>query len=957
MLNQTMDQNAPDAERQPILHDPWEVPSSHYTFDPENPTEKPIFQDTRRKSQPNISDLSRADRVASSGLDTEPYRTINEIRKYVSAWKKTGYRGSPAKKLLKRWETSSQEDLGSTRPFFCQREAVETLMWILREPPDEFAKKIRIRLQRVNEQWNDGLNRLAVKMATGAGKTRTMAMLIGCLEQIHPNGCCIVIIAPNLTVSDRLQSLLEDVRNSEIVPHRDKTATHAKIYIRNFHKFRQNDEAFSSFGGDVPSIVKKVVRATTKLESPEAMLDRVLEEDPEGLPTYVFQDEGHHCRRAGEQVLTGSDKDDEYDKDGQWYSALLHIQSHRRLKAVIDFSATPAYLRRPIGLETALFPWCVTDFQVEDAIEAGICKIPRLPESAGEAEPGSWNLYAKCIDVQKQRPNWGTEPPQEVKDLVRLLAKDWEETRLEPYQVANRVPAAIAVVNSVKNAIVLYNWVAGFQDGNKWKPGAIEAFSNIDSKTNQPQNQNQLPTLLVHSRIGEDLAEVKGREEKLAGEQLELRAPGKKKPEAVEIIREIYQTVGQVGKSGQNIRCIISVSMLSEGWDAKTVTHVFGFRRFNSSLLVEQVIGRALRRPSLDSTHVPEYAEVFGVPYPGLRTKGISEPPEGPSTPPTEVKSLDSKAQFRIEWPNLSQFSTQVPEGNRYRFDPDLVTPWNPNLPKRILIRLRDPTGHGESHLIESLERRHNWVLYQLSAQLAEFWINPSDEQPTNGEGQELSRRGLLFVDAKSAIEQWISHDSIRITRLDVLTEMSYRKIVIKEVARCCVNETGQTARLKPEFDDALHPIQDTSNTEFTTTLKHIEFPLKKSHLSAAACHSSWEVAVAKELDRNPLIKAWVRNFRLDWTIPWWDSQMADWRNYEPDFIAVLNADTPSFLVIEVKGDDDTPSRLKKDAAEQWCDVVSKSDNPLLGGKWKYMYVTDPTQFSTELSQFQESDS
>lgn len=946
-----MAHTTPDAEVQPILHDPWEEPTSHYESDPSNFSKKPTYQTSRRDSQPSITDLSRADSSVPHSSTAEPYATINKLRSHVTAWREQGYTGSPARKLLLRWNESAKDRSGATHPFYCQREAVETLMWLLREHPDEKLKEIKGHLAAVNAKWNDGLNRMAVKMATGAGKTRAMAMLIGCLEKVHPYGCTIVVINPNLTVTSRLQSLLHDVRDSEIVPQRDGTVNHAKIFIRNFHKFRQNDDTFSSFGGSPPTHIKKVLDTSPRLESPEAMLERVLDKDPDKLPLYVFQDEGHHCRRREEQITKGTDKDDEYDQDGQWYSALLHIRNHRNLKAVIDFSATPAYLRRPKDLETALFPWCISDYQIEDAIEAGICKIPRLPIDADKAEPAMWNLYSKCIDEEKQKTTWGSEPPQLVRDFMRLLANDWESTRLEPFQRMNRVPAVIAVVNSVKNAVVLYNWIAGSKDGDTWKQGAIEAFSNIDPTTNLPIEPEMLPTMMVHSRTGEDSQEGSTQETKITKEQLQLRAPGKKVSEAREIIRQTYQTVGQVGELGQNIRCVISVAMLSEGWDAKTVTHVFGFRRFNSVLLIEQVIGRALRRPSLDSPSTPDYAEVFGVPFPGLRRHQPGDGNGSVDTPQlTKIESLDVQSEYRIEWPNISHLATVAPEGSRYWFDPVLVTEWNPDLPEALLIELRDPTGHGQSHILEESSRRYGEVLFRLAAELAEFWLDATDVTTKSTKQWDLKRRGLLFVDARAAIQQWLVHDLVRITRIDRLVEVEHCRMVVEAVARCCVTNDGKPHTVVPVFNDPNSPTSDTDNTDFTTTLKDIFSSPKKSHLSGAACHSTWESRVAKELDMHPAVRAWVRNFRLDWRIPWWDSRMATWREYEPDFVAVLDSEFSVHVVIEVKGEEDTASLLKKEAAELWCETLSQSDDSILRGEWKYLYVTDPEQFSEALS-------
>lgn len=578
----------PNPDEQPILHSPWEEPTTHYKIDdPQDLSQLPIFTESRRPSQPSLADIGRTDTERGVTQFDEPYATVNEIRGYVSSWRNDGFKGSRAQKLLARWVDEANDPHGDTRAYFCQREAVETVMWLMRDYQDESLRKVRGRLREINAIWNEGLNRFAVKMATGAGKTRAMTMLIGCLEKMHPEGCHVVIINPNLTVQDRLQSIREDVQRSDIVPHRDKSVTQARLHILNYHKFRQNEETFSGLGSLPSGIERKVLGAVAKMETPKAMLDRLLDEDFDKLPLYVFQDEGHHCRRRLEQVTSGDMSGDELDEEGQWFNALLLLQSERDLRAVIDFSATPAYLTRPRGLKTAVFPWVVSDFGIEDAIEAGICKIPRLPVSADlvDAQAGISNLYRHCIDEQKQKTKWDVEPPQEVKDLMRALANDWRENRLSAYQSAGRVPAVIVVVNSVHNAIVLYNWVSGSKnrDGS-WQPGAIDEFSNIDGATAQPLPIEELPTIMAHSRITDGGEDLNTQAKNIIRGQKELRAPDASEKEASDLIRSIFATVGVPGAAGERIRCVISVSMLSEGWDAKTVTHVFGFRRFNKRI-------------------------------------------------------------------------------------------------------------------------------------------------------------------------------------------------------------------------------------------------------------------------------------------------------------------------------------------------------------------------------------
>jgi len=222
------------------------------------------------------------------------------------------------------------------------------------------------------------------------------------------------------------------------------------------------NKTFEGLGKTPSNKEKGFLQPENILEPPDFMLDRVIGADPENLPLYVFQDEGHHCRRSSEH--TRKDQKEELDSDGQWFPALQYIKEHRNLQAVIDFSATPAYLTQPKGLRHPIFPWCISDFGVEDAIESGICKIPRLPKTVSEDEEDSKkfeNIYEYCVDTRGQGNVWKHEPPLEITELMRLLAKDWEETRFKVYQEANRVPAVIIVVNRVKNAILLYQWLAG----------------------------------------------------------------------------------------------------------------------------------------------------------------------------------------------------------------------------------------------------------------------------------------------------------------------------------------------------------------------------------------------------------------------------------------------------------------------------------------------------------------
>ncbi len=225
---------------------------------------------------------------------SEPYRTINLLRERVADWRKAGYPGSSVRKLLTSWQDRSLQDEGIERPFFCQREAVETLAWLFTRKHDVVVQQTWSHLAQINAKWNDGLNRIAIKMATGAGKTRCMAMMQAVLSTMHPDGCHILVITPNLTVQERLQELYELQQNRSIVSVDYPRS--AKLYIVNFQKFRRQDNTFSGLDG-FTSMHRKVLGTTVQLESSEQVIDRLLGDKDKTLPFYVFQDEGHHCRR------------------------------------------------------------------------------------------------------------------------------------------------------------------------------------------------------------------------------------------------------------------------------------------------------------------------------------------------------------------------------------------------------------------------------------------------------------------------------------------------------------------------------------------------------------------------------------------------------------------------------------------------------------------------------------
>ena len=501
-------------------------------------------------------------------------------------------------------------------------------------------------------------------------------------------------------------------------------------------------------------------------------------------------------------------------------------------------------------------------------------------------------------------------------------------------------------MNSVHNAQVLYRWIAGHksisEDDNRsksWVPGKLEPFSNIDPDTLEPKDI--LPTLLVHSKITEEFQDSV-ESKKVIAEQLELRAPGQTRKQAQETIRRIFQTVGQPGKLGEHIRCIISVSMLSEGWDAKTVTHVLGYRKFASMLLCEQVIGRALRRTCFDDPYLPEYADIFGIPYPGLR--GISNDTEVVIHPPYQVQSNPEKTEFRLSWPHIERLDWSPPTGARLIFVPDRACAWNPLAPDLSGgVEVGPKAGVGERELY-TLDSRRQHAIYSLASELILIWETDNDSQ--------LNRKGILFVGALSAVKQWLSLPQVNV-RAEHLFDTGLLIQARDKLRECCVSEDGLPAERVLVFANDLDRSEPrTSNTQhraFQTTLLDRYPNCKKSELSDAACHSASEVRIAKWLDHSCSVKSWVRNFRLGWRIPWWDYNSSMWREYEPDFLVSLASEHRHFVVLEMKGVENAASKAKEEAAISWCKALTVSTDPVAEGVWSYVLITDPREIDQKI--------
>jgi type III restriction enzyme len=606
-------------EQNPIINDPYVEPTRHWTFG----EGAPAIEEGRR--------VSGYLPPATSGeldvtADVVPLDLVNDLRDRVRRWRDESYPGATAitRDLFDRWFDDEREP--GMRPFFAQQEAVETAVFLTEAPSD---RRVGIDVPRT-----EAYERLAVKMATGTGKTLVMAMLIAwsglnkvANAQDTRFADAVLIVAPNLTVKQRLEELEPEHEHNAyrafdlVPPNLSPLLSQVKVQVVNWHKL-------------APATDPK--RSVQRLgeESPAAFCKRVLEVDGKlgrKRRILVLNDEAHHAYRRAPGARVRRDERDDVERATVWIDGLGRIHHDREILRCIDLSATPMFVPGSGHDPWTPFPWIVSDFALVDAIEAGLVKVPRIPvdDNAGAAVPKYRELW-KYVKANLPKAGDDADGGHPLTDYLagadgalKQLANEWLET-FERWQDGGRriPPVMIVICHDTKMAELLEIYIA--QKGR-----VIAELANCDGATR---------TVRIDSRL---LADAEARDEAETASA------------ASERLRTLVATVGKEGRPGEQVRCLISVQMLSEGWDARNVTQILGLRAFQSQLLCEQVVGRGLRRSSYDDLATPEYVDVYGVPFQMLP---FAKSGAGTVTPPprlTSVVALRDRAQLEIRFPRV----------------------------------------------------------------------------------------------------------------------------------------------------------------------------------------------------------------------------------------------------------------------------------------------------------------
>jgi type III restriction enzyme len=913
----------------PIVNSPFEEPARYWAYE----ERQPVLKEGRRPAGYYLKSRTRGPQTSLLEEEFVPLELVNTIRERVKAWRERGYPGvTPiTRQLLNHWNNPERE----RKLFFCQREATETLIWLVEASP---AEKQGIVIPKDN-----GLTRYACKMATGSGKTVVMGMVIAwqvlnklANPQDRRFSDAVLLVCPNLTIRERLQVLLpwkpgNYYEKFDLLPRgMMERLQQGRFQITNWHLFQPRDDSRSK------SVVQRGV------ESDTAFCRRVLKELGNKQNILVINDEAHHAYRPAPlpEELREQLSDEEIAEREEatvWVSGLDRIRVVRGINFCADFSATPFYIKGSGYPEGEPFPWVVSDFGLVDAIESGIVKIPRVPvdDNTGALIPRYFRLW------------------EHINQQLPASERQTARRRAKPESVLREAEGALATLAS--------EWKKTFDEfrgsGSPVPPVMIVVCDNTDLAR------------LVHEHIGRgnvlpDLAngpegEVTFRIDTRLLAEAEAAVEGETKAEAAERLRKVVDTIGKLewegegDPPGKHIRCVVSVGMLNEGWDAQNVTQILGLRAFTSQLLCEQVVGRGLRRLNYDDFSEPEYVDVYGVPFEVIPVKKKPLSRTEVQKVSTLVRALPERKNLEITFPRVEGYIFDVRSRIRLNLDAIPYLEIDPGSePTEVMVKPAvgyrigrpDRLGPGPEVLHDRnpfhTERRLQATVYEIAAELT---------RRLKERHEDWGARHLLFPQVLNFVWQYLEERVVlkEDAPLEEVALLKYKQCIIERLTQAIEpdTETGEPPILP--IIETFRPLGSTAEVLFRTVRPCVG--TTKSHISHVVLDApKWEHSVAYQLERIPEVIAYARNDHLDFIIPYeWQGVRHE---YRPDYLVRWRCDNGQEvkIILEVKGFETEQDRQKEVAARRWVRAVNHRGE---FGRWAFALCKDPARLRTLLVQ------
>ena len=857
---------------------------------------------------------------------------VNKIRQRVARWRDQGYKGTTrtTRLLLDHWKSEDRQ----RRLFYCQIEAAETIIWLTEALPSdkqgiEIPQDYPIDERSVKMEYGP-LRRLCCKMATGSGKTVVMAMIIAwsVLNKVQNRqdtrfSDAVLAVCPNLTIKERLQVLMPGREGN----YYDEFDLVPRSFIPMLGQGRYeivNWQALAEEKDPARSVVKRGE------ETDSAFARRILHGLGDKTNILVINDEAHHAYRPPSRELGSrqeslefedlsvserKEREEEAEEATVWVNALDKINATRKINFGLDMSATPYYIKGSGKPEGEPFPWLVSDFGLVDAIESGIVKIPRVPvdDNSGKPIPKYFRLWESIMHElpagEREATHRKAKPEsvkREAEGALATLASQWEKTYQAFEEADSPVPPVMIVVCA--NTDLADEVGKHIVDGH-----VMPELANADGKRNTIQIDNK----------------------KLEEAEKQVEATEKETP--AERLRRIVSTVGKVGKPGEQVRCVVSVAMLNEGWDAQNVTQILGLRAFSSQLLCEQVVGRGLRRTDYDHLDEPEYVDVYGVPFEVIPVQKGSLKAPLPSKPPTLVKTLPERKDLEIRFPRVEGYVFDVKSKIKADIDsiPELhIDPVDePTIVEAkgaVAMKLGKPDRMGPGGEVQQ-DRRPYHEVHRLQTSVYEIAAEVTSKLGAKGPPN------AIFPQVKDIVWNFIrqkvvlAHGAV----LEDVALLRYKDTIVSRLLTAIRPDTESGEAPILPIIEKYRKTGSTNEVMFRTVRDY--FPTTKSPVSHVALDSQWEKTYAYDFENNPNVLSYVKNDHLDFSIPY-EFEGAN-HDYYPDYIVRLKHKDGYVinLILEVKGYESEKDRAKTNSAHRWVYAVNHQGGY---GVWRFFEAT-----------------
>lgn len=522
----------------------------------------------------------------------------------------------------------------------------------------------------------------------------------------------------------------------------------------------------------------------------------------------------------------------------------------------------------------------------------------------------------------------------------------------------------IVVCNNTSTSELIYKYVSGFHrvnddDSTTLENGRLALFRNYDDFGNRIPRPN---TILIDSAqlesgeaLDKDFREMAADEiERFRREMIERTGGDIHAGDSIDeatLLREVMNTVGKKGKLGEQIRCVVSVSMLTEGWDANTVTHILGVRAFGTQLLCEQVVGRGLRRQSYDLNDEGlfnvEYADVLGIPF-DFAAKPVISPPARPRETVRIHPVKPDRDALEIVFPRVEGYRVELPDERlEAKFGPDHVLELTPNLVGPSVTKNQGIIGEGVDLTVAHLEdMRSSTILFHLTRHLLYNKYRDPGEEP----------KLHLFGQLKRITRQWLEGDYLRCTGGTYPAQVIYQEIADMAAERIKAAITLSLVGDNPvkAILDAYNPTSSTAYVNFTTSKEtRWRTDPRRCHINWVVCDSDWEAEFCRVAEAHPKVRCYVKNQNLGLEVPYLMGSTA--RRYLPDFIVQIDDGqaTSLNLIVEIKGFRGENAKEKANTMRAYW--VPGVNNLSKFGRWAFAEFTAVYEIESEFDKLIQS--